>query len=70
MSDRQINSAYLVTEVMHLLIQVVGLLLQLAQRLVLSSQISEELVFSVSQQVFSASTGFLGLFHWAEWAGH
>lgn len=55
---------------MHLLIQVVGLLLQLAQRLVLSGQISEELVFSVFQQVFSASTGFLGLFHWAEWAGH
>lgn len=55
---------------MHLLVQVVGLLLQLAQRLVLSGQISEEFVFSGAQQVLGASAGFLGLFHWAERTGH
>lgn len=64
------KAAYLVTEVVDLLIQVVGLLLQLAYGFVLSSQSTEELVLTGMQQVFSERAGSFGLFHRTEWTGH
>ena len=56
-------AADLVTEALDLVVQVVGLLLQLGQGFVLSSQDSEEVLLSGVQQVLSESAGLFRLRH-------
>lgn len=64
------RAAHLVTEELDLLVHVVGILLQLAQRFVLSGQSSEELVLIGLQLVFSEGAGLFGLLHRAERTRH
>lgn len=69
-SDDAPDPAHLVAEVLDALVQVVGFVLQLVQRLVLSSQSPQELVFAGVQQVLGDSPGLFGPLHRTERTGH